>query len=49
MEAVNISETLGKFYQTTRRNNPEDSHLQAIFRLTQTDVFPNTKTELGDI
>jgi hypothetical protein len=27
MEAAIISETLINFYQTTRRNNPEDSHL----------------------
>jgi hypothetical protein len=29
MEATNISETSVNFYQTTRRNNPEDSHLHA--------------------
>jgi hypothetical protein len=28
MEAASTSETLEKFYQTTRRNNPEDSHLR---------------------
>jgi hypothetical protein len=27
MEAASSSETSGNFYQTTRRNNPEDSHL----------------------
>jgi hypothetical protein len=27
MEAARTSETLVKFYQTTRRYNPEDSHL----------------------
>jgi hypothetical protein len=27
MEAANTSETSANFYQTTRRNNPEDSHL----------------------
>jgi hypothetical protein len=27
MEAANTSETSVNFYQTTRRNNPEDSHL----------------------
>jgi hypothetical protein len=27
MEAVIISETSAEFYQTTRRNNPEDSHI----------------------
>jgi hypothetical protein len=28
MEAARISETSVNFYQTTRCNNPEDSHLQ---------------------
>jgi hypothetical protein len=28
MEAANISETSVNFYQTARRNNLEDSHLQ---------------------
>jgi hypothetical protein len=28
MEAAGISETLVNFYQTTRRYNPEDSHLR---------------------
>jgi hypothetical protein len=28
LEAANTSETSVNFYQTTRRNNPEDSHLQ---------------------
>jgi hypothetical protein len=28
MEAAKTSETLVNFYQTTRRYNPEDSHLQ---------------------
>jgi hypothetical protein len=28
MEAARTSETLVKFYQTTRRYNPEDSHLR---------------------
>jgi hypothetical protein len=27
MEAASTSETSVNFYQTTRRNNPEDSHL----------------------
>jgi hypothetical protein len=27
MEAARTSETSVNFYQTTRRNNPEDSHL----------------------
>jgi hypothetical protein len=29
MEAASTSETLVNFYQTTRRYNPEDSHLRA--------------------
>jgi hypothetical protein len=29
MEAARTSETLVNFYQTTRRYNPEDSHLSA--------------------
>jgi hypothetical protein len=28
MEAARVSEMLVNFYQTTRRYNPEDSHLQ---------------------
>jgi hypothetical protein len=28
IKAASTSETSVKFYQTTRRNNPEDSHLQ---------------------
>jgi hypothetical protein len=28
MEAANISETSVNFYQNTRHNNPEDSHLR---------------------
>jgi hypothetical protein len=27
MEAASTSETLVNFYQTTRRNNPQDNHL----------------------
>jgi hypothetical protein len=37
MEAARISETLVNFYQTTRRYNPEDSHLLSSwlqFRVT---------------
>jgi hypothetical protein len=32
MEAARTSETLVNFYQTTRRYNPEDSHLLVIIR-----------------
>jgi hypothetical protein len=31
MEAARTSETLVNFYQTTRRYNPEDSHLHSHF------------------
>jgi hypothetical protein len=32
MEAASTSETSVNFYQTTRRNNPEDSHLHTRSR-----------------
>jgi hypothetical protein len=35
MEAVSTSETSVNFYQITQRNNPEDSHLQLLFKLTE--------------
>jgi hypothetical protein len=36
MEAASTADTLVNFYQTTRRYNPEDSHLSAfIFVLVQ--------------
>jgi hypothetical protein len=35
MEAANTSETSVNFYQTTRRNNPEDSHLHTRRRENQ--------------
>jgi hypothetical protein len=30
MEAASTAETSVSFYQTTRRNNPEDSHLHMV-------------------
>jgi hypothetical protein len=30
MDAARTSETLVNFYQTTRRYNPEDSHLRSL-------------------
>jgi hypothetical protein len=30
MYSANTTETSVNFYQTTRRNNPEDSHLQQV-------------------
>jgi hypothetical protein len=38
MEAVNISETSVNFYQTVRRNNPEDGHLHTLKDLTEHDL-----------
>jgi hypothetical protein len=32
MEAASTFETSVNFYQTTRRNNPEDSHLHGLFK-----------------
>jgi hypothetical protein len=32
MEAASTSETSVNFFQTTRRNNPEDSHLHTCRR-----------------
>jgi hypothetical protein len=37
MEEKRTFETLENYYQTTRRNNPEDSHL----RITNLNVFIN--------
>jgi hypothetical protein len=34
MAAARTSKTLVNFYQTTRRYNPEDSHLHNQFRLS---------------
>jgi hypothetical protein len=34
MEATSTSETSVNFYQTTRRNNPEDSQLHTRYRET---------------
>jgi hypothetical protein len=35
MEAVSTSETSINFYQTTRHNNPEDSHLHKEISLNK--------------
>jgi hypothetical protein len=35
MEAVSTSETSANFYQTTQRNNPEDSHLHTDISLNR--------------
>jgi hypothetical protein len=39
MEAASTSETLVNFYQTTRRYNPEDSHLQIAIYCRNTYEF----------
>jgi hypothetical protein len=38
MEAARTSETLVNFYQTTRRYNPEDSHLPDDFNLLEENI-----------
>jgi hypothetical protein len=38
MEAASTSETSVNFYQTTRRNIPEDSHLQIPTYLNKLDL-----------
>jgi hypothetical protein len=49
MEAASTSETSVNFYQTTRRNNPEDSHLQRgalsslLFRFTLEYAITNVQ------
>jgi hypothetical protein len=53
MEAARTSETLVNFYQTTRRYNPEDSHLRTHRREKSTEtrcVFSEVRSEfLGNI
>jgi hypothetical protein len=39
MEAAGTSETLVKFYQTTRRYKPEDSHLQTVIQLMNMKIY----------
>jgi hypothetical protein len=43
MEAVSISETSVNFYETTRRNIPQDSHLQEITFLIANETEPSTE------
>jgi hypothetical protein len=40
MEAVNIFETSVNFYETTRRNIPEDSHLQDLVWHKRSSIVP---------
>jgi hypothetical protein len=35
MKAANASETSANFYQTTQRNNLQDSHLETLTRLAK--------------
>jgi hypothetical protein len=51
MEAARTSETLVNFYQTTRRYNPEDSHLvnQLFFVMETRYVFFAVGTECLNI
>jgi hypothetical protein len=45
MAAAGTSETLVNFYQTTRRYNPEDSHLYLIFdKVSERNVSRNLST-----
>jgi hypothetical protein len=46
MEAVRTSETMVNFYQTTRRYNPEDSHVQKnSFTYKKNSCFNSLKWE----
>jgi hypothetical protein len=48
MEAARTSETLVNFYQTTRRYNPEDSHLlEEVWFEDLNWILVNTITNLG--
>jgi hypothetical protein len=50
MEAARTSETLVNFYQTTRRYNPEDSHLQKIKYLSyETNRTKNLKDAMNEL
>jgi hypothetical protein len=40
MEAASTSETSVNFYQTTRRNIPEDSHFRVFFSSQVLEVYP---------
>jgi hypothetical protein len=45
VEAASISETSANLYQTTRRNNPEDSHLHTCRR----ENLRSHKYDCGDL
>jgi hypothetical protein len=42
MEAASTSETLAKYYQTTWRYNPEDSHLEIYLHFRLKTTSPTT-------
>jgi hypothetical protein len=46
MEAARTSETLVNFYQTTRRYNPEDSHLQAVKLFLRADLQTHRQDDI---
>jgi hypothetical protein len=46
MEAARSSETLANFNQTTRRNNPEDSHLHEASSLLIENFWISEKYQL---
>jgi hypothetical protein len=49
MEAARTSETLVSFYQTTRRYNPEDSHLNMVVGLmTAVEPFDNKMIHMNN-
>jgi hypothetical protein len=49
MEAASTSETLVNFYQTTRRYNPEDSHLHTHRRENLKSFLISSSEELAFI
>jgi hypothetical protein len=49
MEAARTSETLVNFYQTTRRYNPEDSHLRTHRRENLKSYSNETYTSIKSV
>jgi hypothetical protein len=49
MEAASTSETSVNFYQTTRRNNPEDSHLNIWVNSVFEKIYILHKRSLASI
>jgi hypothetical protein len=48
MEAASTYETSANFYQTTRRNNPEDSHLHVLLYCWQSHILSELGTTTTD-